>query len=239
MNVYVVTTRGVVGITSGTRHQGDTPATAATRARFCRWLTEEVNAAARGFFAGGATEVIVNDGHGAGVSIDPELLDPRVTLFHGTGRPDYCTGLDETCDALASVGTHAMGGTPHGNLAHTMGQGVRLYAFNGIAVGETGFQAFLAGEHGVPFIFCAGDEWAVREMQALCQAASAPPPKSAPAASRRLPAPARARISRRRASRDGGHRQVAPLTLAQPVVFREESTTTRSSTPRSRSRASA
>lgn len=227
MKVYVVTDlEGVAGITQwDPRHQGDTPATAATRARFCRWLTEEVNAAARGFFAGGATEVIVNDGHGAGVSIDPELLDPRVTLFHGTGRPDYCTGLDETCDALASVGTHAMGGTPHGNLAHTMGQGVRLYAFNGIAVGETGFQAFLAGEYGVPFIFCAGDEWAVREMQALCPGCVGAATKLGTGSLSALTgAPARARAIIEEGARRamGVIGQVAPLTLAQPVVFREE-----------------
>ena len=170
MKVYMVTDlEGVAGITQwDPRHQGDTPATAATRAKFGVWLAEEVNAAARGFFAGGATEVIVNDGHGAGNTMDVEVLDPRITLFHGTQRPDYCTGLDETCDALASVGTHAMGGTPHGNLAHTMGRGVRYYELNGTRVGETGYQAFLAGYYGVPYVFCAGDEWAVREMQQLC-----------------------------------------------------------------------
>ena len=77
MKVYVVTDlEGVAGITQwDPRHQGDTPATAATRAKFAVWLAEEVNAATRGFFAGGATEVIVNDGHGAGMTMDVEVLD--------------------------------------------------------------------------------------------------------------------------------------------------------------------
>ena len=35
----------------------------------CRFLTEEVNAAVKGFFNAGATEVIVVDGHGSGGSI--------------------------------------------------------------------------------------------------------------------------------------------------------------------------
>ena len=41
-----------------------------------RLLTEEVNAAIDGLFAGGATYVLVVDGHGPG-GIDPELLDER------------------------------------------------------------------------------------------------------------------------------------------------------------------
>ncbi|MGD9496368.1 MAG: M55 family metallopeptidase [Armatimonadota bacterium] len=227
MKVYVVTDlEGVAGISQwDPRHQGDTPATAATRAQFSRLLTEEVNAAARGFFAGGATEVIVNDGHGAGNTIDVELLDPRIMLFHGTTRPDYCTGLDETCDAIASVGTHAMGGTPCGNLAHTMGRSIRRYSFNGIAVGETGLQAFLAGYYGVPYIFCAGDEWAVREMQALCPGCVGAAVKMGTSTLSALTAaPARAREiieqgARRAMSVIG---MVRPLSLESPVVFRDE-----------------
>ncbi len=227
MKIYVVTDlEGVAGITQwDPRHKGDTPATAATRAKFAVWLAEEVNAAARGFFAGGATEVIVNDGHGAGNTMDLEVLDRRITLFHGTQRPDYCTGLDETCDALASVGTHAMGGTRYGNLAHTMGRGVRYYELNGTRVGETGYQAFLAGYYGVPYIFCAGDEWAIREMQQLCPGCIGAATKigTGPLSALTCP-PARAREiieegARRAMSVIG---QVKPLKLDSPVVFREE-----------------
>jgi D-amino peptidase len=228
MKVYVVTDlEGVAGVTEwDPRHQeGDEPAATVARTRYSRWLTEEVNAATRGFFAGGTTEVIVNDGHGAGNTIDPELLDPRVQLFHGTGRPDYCTGLDETCDAIASLGTHAMGGTPHGNLAHTMGKGIRLYSINGVPVGESGYQAFLAGYFGVPFIFCAGDEWAVREMQQLCPGCVGAATKFGTSALSALTAtPARAceiieEGARRSMDAIG---RVKPLEAGSPVVFREE-----------------
>ncbi len=227
MKVYMVTDlEGVAGITQwDPRHEGDTPATAAVRQRFGRWLAEEVNAAARGFFAGGATEVIVNDGHGAGQTMDVELLDPRITLFHGTQRPDYCTGLDETCDAIASVGTHAMGGTPHGNLAHTMGRGVRYYSFNGIHVGETGLQAFLAGYYGVPYVFCAGDEWAVREMQELCPGCVGAAVKMGTSQLSALtctPARAREIIEQGAEQAMSVIGQVEPLDLDSPVVFREE-----------------
>ena len=44
-------------------------------------MTEEVNAAIAGAFAGGATSVVVNDSHGPMVNLLPELLDPRAELL--------------------------------------------------------------------------------------------------------------------------------------------------------------
>ncbi len=227
MKVYIVTDlEGVAGISQwDPRHGDDTPFNALKREQFSRLLTEEVNAAARGFFAGGATEVIVNDGHGAGTTMDPELFDPRIQVFHGLERPSYCTGLDESCAALASVGTHAKARTTHGCLHHTMGKNVRDYSFNGISVGETGLQAFLAGYYGVPYTFCAGDEWAVREMQELvpgCVGAAVKFGTSRLSALTAAPERAReiieegARLSMERIG------EIEPLTLDSPVVFREQ-----------------
>lgn len=226
MKVYIVTDlEGVAGITQwDPRHQDETPFNAHKRMQFSRLLTEEVNAAARGFFAGGATEVIVNDGHGAGTTMDPELFDPRIQVFHGLERPNYCTGLDETCDALASVGTHAKAGTTEGNLHHTMGTGIRDYSFNGVSVGETGFQALYAGYFGVPYIFCAGDEWAVREMQQLCPGCvGAAVKRGTSRLSALTAAPERAREIIEEGARLSMERigEVQPLTLESPVVFRE------------------
>lgn len=227
MKIYIVTDlEGVAGISQwDPRHGDDTPYNAAKRDQFSRLLTEEVNAAARGFFAGGATEVIVNDGHGAGTTMNPELFDPRIRVFHGLERPSYCTGLDETCAAIASVGTHAKARTTRGNLHHTMSKNVRDYSFNGISVGETGLQAFLAGYYGVPYIFCAGDEWAVREMQELvpgCVGAAVKLGTSRLSALTAAPERAReiieegARLSMARIG------EIEPLTLASPVLFREQ-----------------
>ncbi len=59
------------------------------------WMTDEVNAAVAGCFAGGASAVTVTDGHGTCRNIVPERLDPRARLasielrFH---HPMY-TGL--------------------------------------------------------------------------------------------------------------------------------------------------
>ncbi|MGM0494485.1 MAG: M55 family metallopeptidase [Armatimonadota bacterium] len=227
MRVYIVTDlEGVAGISQwDPRHQGDTPHAAFKREQFGRLLTEEVNAAARGFFAGGATEVIVNDGHGAGSTMDPALFDARIQVFHGLERPSYCTGLYEACDAIASVGTHAKAGTTQGNLHHTMSKDVRDYSLNGISVGETGLQAFLAGYYGVPYVFCAGDEWAVREMQDLvpgCVGAAVKFGTSRLSALTAAPECAREIIeegARLSVERIG---EVEPLSLDAPVVFREE-----------------
>ena len=226
MKVYIVTDlEGVAGISQwDPRHQGDTHYGATLREQFGRLLTEEVNAAARGFFAGGATEVIVNDGHGAGSTMNPELFDPRIQVFHGLERPNYCTGLDETCDALASVGTHAKARTTAGNLHHTMGKSIRDYSLNGISVGETGYQAFLAGYYGVPYIFCAGDEWAVREMQELCPGCVGAAVKFGTSRLSTLTAaPERAREIIEEGARLSMERigVVKPLTLESPVIFRE------------------
>ena len=46
-----------------------------------RLCTAEANAAVEGFCDGGATEVVVVDGHGAG-GIDPQLLDERAPAAH-------------------------------------------------------------------------------------------------------------------------------------------------------------
>ena len=48
-------------------------------------LTEEVNAAIRGFFDAGADEIVVVDGHGPG-AIDTILLDERAEYSRGWAR---------------------------------------------------------------------------------------------------------------------------------------------------------
>ena len=83
-----------------------------------RLLTLEVNAAIEGFFAGGATEIIVATGHGYD-SLDRELLDERVEMLTGHFQPIWPWGLDESFDALAFVGQHAKAGSDYAHLAHT------------------------------------------------------------------------------------------------------------------------
>ena len=50
--------------------------------RFRRLMTKEADAAAKGAFDAGATEVIINDSHGGMRNIIIEDLDPRVKAYN-------------------------------------------------------------------------------------------------------------------------------------------------------------
>jgi len=128
-------------------------------------LTEEVNAAVDGFFAGGADEIVVADGHGDG-GIDITRLDPRVELMRGW--PDlWPLNLNETYDGLAFVGQHAKAGTEFGHLTHTQNLYHLDVSINGVSIGEFGQLAMCASELGVRTFFGAGDLAFTREAQAL------------------------------------------------------------------------
>jgi D-amino peptidase len=130
------------------------------------FLTEEVNAAVDGLFEGGATEILVCDGHGPG-AMDVRLLDPRVELLRGWGEGPWPLCLDESFDALAFVGQHAKAGTEYGHLAHTQWLGCLDLTVNGVSIGEFGQLAMCASELGVRTIFGSGDAALATEAEAL------------------------------------------------------------------------
>jgi len=118
-------------------------------------LTEEVNAAVEGFYAAGATEILVADGHGGG--INQLLLDKRTSFIRGSPIP-YPIGLDESFDAVAWVGQHAKAGSEYAHIAHTGWFNVLDFRINGISVGEFGEMAMVASFLKVRSIFGSGDE---------------------------------------------------------------------------------
>ncbi len=79
MKVFIISDmEGIAGVTKWAETTGGEP----LHAERSRLYTEEINAAVRGAFTGGATEVVVMDCHGAGKgwtfnSLIPDLLDPR------------------------------------------------------------------------------------------------------------------------------------------------------------------
>jgi D-amino peptidase len=131
-----------------------------------RLLTMEVNAACQGLFTGGAKEIVVADGHGAG-GIDPELLNPRVKLLRGWGPAPYPFGLDASFDGFAVVGQHAKAGTPFSHITHTGWFNYIDVSINGFSVGEYGQLALCAMELGVPCILACGEEAFTREAEAF------------------------------------------------------------------------
>lgn len=129
-----------------------------------RWMTEEANAAVRGAFEGGATEVLVNDSHGSFRNLLVDLLDPRARVV--LGKPRYLgmmSGLEHDCDAVMMLGYHSRA-QGRGVLAHT----INSFAFarveiNGLPFGEAGLYGALAAEMGVPVIFGSGDDQFIAE----------------------------------------------------------------------------
>ena len=89
--------------------------------RFREELTAEVNALIAGARAGGATQFIVNEGHGGTLfrNIVVEDLDPEAILIRGYPKPIVMsTGLNPMVDAMMIVGAHANAGAP-GVISHS------------------------------------------------------------------------------------------------------------------------
>ncbi len=168
MKIYVVTDlEGVSGVVEFEDRKDQRPRNVALRQKYSRLLAGEVNAAVDGAFAAGATEVLVNDCHGGAYTIDFERLDPRATVIHGRARPVWIVGLDDSFDAMFSLGVHAMAGTRGGVLYHSMSTKVREIRLNRKPIGELGLEAFCAGAFGLPLILVTGDVAACREAEAL------------------------------------------------------------------------
>ncbi|MEN6402252.1 MAG: M55 family metallopeptidase, partial [Armatimonadia bacterium] len=176
-----------------------------------------------GLYKGGASEVIVNDGHGAGYTIDLDLLDDRPLIVHGTGRPFWLPYLDASCTATGLLGGHAKAHTPNANLAHTMSHGI-AYEINGISMGEAGLQAAIAGHFGVPFVLVCGDAHLCKEMEALIPGVVTAAVKCGTGetgAVTMAPPEAHELIRERAAEAMQRIGEVAPLKLEGPVHFRE------------------
>src|SRR6187397_1058988 len=156
---------GVGGIVKG--HQVNAGAPMFEEGR--KLYTGEINAAVRGAKAGGATEIVVMDCHGAGEgytfnSLIPEDLDPACEYVVQEEWTEYTGFLEEGCDAALFVGMHAMAGTADGVLNHTVsGQQWQNLWFNGTLVGETGINAALCGQWGCPVLLVTGDRAVCRE----------------------------------------------------------------------------
>ena len=126
-------------------------------------ITREVNAVIAGARRGGARSFVVNEGHGGNLfaNILPWSLDTAALLVRGWPKPMVMTtGLDSSAGAAIFIGFHAGPRTP-GIIAHA-------YAFDSIMVNgrwlnETGVNALVAGEYGVPVVMVSGDNMVVQQ----------------------------------------------------------------------------
>jgi D-amino peptidase len=122
----------------------------------------DLAAVVRGLRDGGATEIVVFDGHGSSAFV-PHLMEPGAKYITGPTRPFFAE-LDGSFAGIVQVGAHAMMGTPDGVLCHTQSsKSENRYWYNGVESGELAQVALIAGHYGVPTILVTGDEAACRE----------------------------------------------------------------------------
>lgn len=125
--------------------------------RFRLELTDEINATIAGAREAGATQFIVNDGHGGTLFRNtlPDRLDSLAILIRGYPKPIVMsTGLNPEVDVLFIVGAHANAGTP-GIISHSFA--FDSFTVNGRMLNEAGIAAFIGGEMGVPMGLASGD----------------------------------------------------------------------------------
>jgi D-amino peptidase len=126
--------------------------------RFRKELTDEVNAVIAGARSAGATQFIVNEGHGGTLfrNVLVDELDPEAILIRGYPKPIVMsTGLNPMVDAMMIVGAHANAGSP-GVIAHNFA--FDSFTVNGKVLNEAGIAAFIGGEMGIPMALAAGDD---------------------------------------------------------------------------------
>jgi D-amino peptidase len=165
MKVYIsVDMEGIGGVShSDPTHRGDAGYPAAVAL-----MVGEANAAIEGAFAGGATEVLVNDSHGGMFNLTPEDLDPRAVLLQGQKPWSMVAGAgpDAGFEVALFVGYHTRAGHPTGTIAHTYSGAPTLTTLQGKPVGESGINALALGAWGVPVGLVCGDDELAKETEA-------------------------------------------------------------------------
>ncbi|MFB3920599.1 MAG: M55 family metallopeptidase [Terriglobia bacterium] len=190
-------------------------------------LTGEVNAAVDGLFEGGATEVVVWDGHDASRSLSVLDINPKARLLTGTPVPSTME-LDGTYSAIIFIGQHAMAGAEKGILSHSYSsQGVQNIWVNGKPVGEIGARVMFAGYMNVPAIMLSGDTAACAEIRDLVAEVECAEVKSGVSrtAGYMLPHPVACALIREKARRAVERlTEFKPYKLAGPVEVKVEFT---------------
>jgi D-amino peptidase len=133
--------------------------------RGCLLMLDEVNAAIRGAVRAGASDVVVNDSHGAMANLDPTVIEAPATYISGRHKPGYMMeGLDDSFGAVFFVGYHgSVSGAPS-VLSHTYNpEVISAVRLAGNEVGESGVNALVADACGVPIALVTGDDVTLAE----------------------------------------------------------------------------
>ncbi|MGY3205222.1 M55 family metallopeptidase [Streptomyces sp. TE5632] len=132
----------------------------------CRSMfTSDVDAAVRGFFDGGADEVLINEAHWSMRNLLLERLDERAEML--TGRHKSLSMVEGVqhgdVDGIAFIGYHAGAGM-EGVLAHTyLANSITGVWLNGERASEGLLNAAVVAEYGVPVVLVTGDDVACED----------------------------------------------------------------------------
>ncbi|MEO6701520.1 MAG: M55 family metallopeptidase [Jatrophihabitantaceae bacterium] len=131
-----------------------------------RLFTGDVNAAVRGLFDAGASEVLVNEAHADKRNLLLHEIDDRARVLIGTHKPwSMMEGIDRGYQAVAFIGYHA-GAGEQGVLSHTyLPNTITGVWLNGTPCSEGYMNAALAYEFGVPVVLVTGDDLAIADAQ--------------------------------------------------------------------------
>lgn len=115
---------------------------------------------------GGASEVLVWDGHDGSQTLSVLTVDPRARLIIGALGSTML--MERGFAAVAFVGQHARANSPGGVMAHSYSSlGTQNMLMNGKPVGEIETRTALAGWFNTPVIFLSGDQAAASQLHAI------------------------------------------------------------------------
>lgn len=127
--------------------------------RFRRLFTGDVNAVLAGLYAGGATDVLVNEAHSSQRNLLLEDLDPRARMLTGRHKPlSMMQGIDAGVAGVVFLGYHAGAGFD-GVLSHTyLENQITGVWLDDVPASEGRLNAGMAAEYGVPVLLVSGDD---------------------------------------------------------------------------------
>jgi len=158
------------GVSGASDYRQTTFAHPAEYAEGRRSLTADVNAAIAGLVSGGATEIVVVDGHGSGNTSGPDVFEEQLTApARMISRPAsfdiYMDSYDQSIDAIVAVAMHAGAGNQAGFLSHTYTFEDVQYRVNGVPFNETMILAMGAARYRIPVIMTSGDDQLEKEVR--------------------------------------------------------------------------
>ncbi len=180
-----------------------------------------MNAAIDGALDGGATSVVVTDGHNLLI----EKLHAPARLNSGSPAPLSMVEGVQRAEVVFFIGYHARANTPEAILCHTWTDQVRGVWLNDQAVGEIGLNAAVCGSFGARVALISGDRAAVQEAIDLLGPIESVIVKTATGrmSAQCLPIE-ETRTAIRHAAAHAMVRQIPPLIISTPIRLRVELT---------------